>query len=210
MSPDLAQGRRVLACAIFMAVAASALDAQWIKLPTPGLPRLPDGKPNLTAPAPRTADGKPDFSGLWKNDIEWHRRRNMKKGHDPGAAHEITIVDPQRESASGHGAREAFRIVRSENDGHVDVCTQPRNAIGSNGLRAEHVPAAPGLEHRRQGLQQFNGRGLNWHDAEVRRRGYGTGDRPVAASSRARLDSRAGLRGEVRRRFEKIPWVPAG
>src|SRR5438067_3099344 len=32
---------------------------------TPGLPRMPDGKPNLVAPAPRTADGKPDLSGVW-------------------------------------------------------------------------------------------------------------------------------------------------
>src|SRR5688572_19219045 len=48
--------------------AGIGLDAQWINLPTPGLPRLPDGKPNLTAPAPRTSDGKPDLSGLWRND----------------------------------------------------------------------------------------------------------------------------------------------
>jgi len=40
--------------------------AQWMKYPAPGIPRTPDGKPNLTAPAPRTADGKADLSGLWQ------------------------------------------------------------------------------------------------------------------------------------------------
>jgi hypothetical protein len=40
--------------------------AQWLNYPTAGIPRLPDGKPNLNAPAPRTTDGKPDLSGLWE------------------------------------------------------------------------------------------------------------------------------------------------
>ena len=39
--------------------------AQWLNYPTPGIPRTPDGKPNLAAPAPRK-DGKPDLSGLWE------------------------------------------------------------------------------------------------------------------------------------------------
>jgi hypothetical protein len=39
--------------------------AQWLNYPAPGIPRLPDGKPNLSAPAPRTPDGKPDLSGIW-------------------------------------------------------------------------------------------------------------------------------------------------
>jgi len=44
---------------------SSPLGAQWLNYPTAGIPRLPDGKPNLAAPAPRTADGKPDLSGIW-------------------------------------------------------------------------------------------------------------------------------------------------
>jgi hypothetical protein len=53
------------------ALAAAALlygdaaQAQWLKEPTRGIPRRPDGSPDLTAPAPRTPDGKPDLSGLW-------------------------------------------------------------------------------------------------------------------------------------------------
>jgi hypothetical protein len=40
----------------------SALSAQWPAYPTPGVPKTADGKPNLTAPAPRGPDGKPDLS----------------------------------------------------------------------------------------------------------------------------------------------------
>jgi len=41
--------------------------AQWLNYPTPGTPRLADGKPNLSAPFPRLADGRPDLSGIWAN-----------------------------------------------------------------------------------------------------------------------------------------------
>jgi hypothetical protein len=43
----------------------SVAQAQWASVSTPGVPRLPDGRPNLAAPAPRTADGKPDLAGIW-------------------------------------------------------------------------------------------------------------------------------------------------
>jgi len=41
------------------------LAAQWLTLPTRGIPRTADGKPNLSAPAPRASDGRADLSGLW-------------------------------------------------------------------------------------------------------------------------------------------------
>ncbi len=59
---------RLLGVVVFSLFAASSLQAQWLKISTPGIPRTPDGKPNLSAPAPRMADGKPDFSGVWGFD----------------------------------------------------------------------------------------------------------------------------------------------
>lgn len=54
------------ATAIAVFLLSAPLTAQWVNLPTPGIPRTAKGKANLTAPAPRTADGKPDLTGLWQ------------------------------------------------------------------------------------------------------------------------------------------------
>jgi hypothetical protein len=46
-------------------MAAALVSGQWLNTPTPGVPRTPDGKPDLNAPAPKAADGHPDLSGVW-------------------------------------------------------------------------------------------------------------------------------------------------
>lgn len=51
----------------FVLLGAGPLFAQWINYPTPGIPRTRDGKPNLSAPAPRS-NGKRTLSGLWQTE----------------------------------------------------------------------------------------------------------------------------------------------
>ena len=60
--------KRRFTTAVLAAIVAAmtpTLSAQWPLYSQAAVPKGPDGKPNLSAPAPRTADGKPDLSGIW-------------------------------------------------------------------------------------------------------------------------------------------------
>ena len=71
-----------LAAAVVM---SASLAAQWLKQPTPGIPRSADGKVNLAAPVPRTHDGKPELAGLWRpaHGLVGDAARSLKQGGPP-------------------------------------------------------------------------------------------------------------------------------
>lgn len=65
--PKHARGSLSIAAALAaVSVMSTSLSAQWTKIPQRGIPRTSEGKPNLSAPAPRLPDGKPDLSGIWE------------------------------------------------------------------------------------------------------------------------------------------------
>jgi len=57
--------RFVLISLVLVWAGTGIAEAQWDPYPFKNVPRLPDGKVDMNAPARRTADGKPDLSGFW-------------------------------------------------------------------------------------------------------------------------------------------------
>jgi len=63
-----ATGNRKMWILIALAATPPLVRAQWLNYRTTGIPRTADGKPNLSARAPRGSGGKPDLSGLWQTE----------------------------------------------------------------------------------------------------------------------------------------------
>ena len=73
---------------IAQTLVVAGLVAQWINYPSRGIPRTPDGKPDLTAPAPKSASGKPELAGIW------HRVRPTSAPAGPEFGNTVTYYMP--------------------------------------------------------------------------------------------------------------------
>src|SRR6266849_5099657 len=131
--------RRLLVLFAFLCSGASA---QWVNYSTPGTPRTPDGKPNLTAPTPRAPDGKPDLTGVWMHEITTvaEVRRlfgdrfedaikvnsiGMEIGTQHKYAFDILVDLKPEESLLRPEARDIMRRQQAERD-PANVCTGVR------------------------------------------------------------------------------------
>lgn len=91
--------RRFALTALSLATVASA---QWIDYPAPGVPRLKNGKVNLSAPTPRL-NGKPDLTGVWghvKSTLADYRR---VLGPDYDPSKQTTLIGMENEAVHIYG-----------------------------------------------------------------------------------------------------------
>lgn len=123
---------RTIAFAILFALPALP---QWLNVPTPGIPRKPDGKPNLTAPVPRMPDGKPDLSGLWMPELTPYRFDVIQDWKDEG------VFRPE--------AQKLFlqRAINLRHDNPVTHCLPagPQAIFAAGSTRFYRIVQSPGV-----------------------------------------------------------------
>jgi hypothetical protein len=96
--------RRLLIAALLLPIGAPiGVNAQWINYPDKDIPRLKNGKANLTAPAPRGADGKPDLTGVWAHEITPVADFKRMLGSSYEAESQAALIGMELESVHKYG-----------------------------------------------------------------------------------------------------------
>jgi hypothetical protein len=108
---------------------AGPVYAQWVKIPN-SIPRAPDGKPNLSAPAPRLADGHPDLSGIWEagsNKYVLNIASDLKPGDVPFQPWAKTLVDERADGS--HSGEDPFANCLPQGVPRVNASPPPWKVI---------------------------------------------------------------------------------
>jgi hypothetical protein len=104
------RARHVVGVAIALCLASLPLSAQWRNLPTDGVPVGADGKPNMAAPAPRTAAGRVDLSGIYQSSYKYFQNIAADLGLD-----KVPMTD---EAKKIHASRVTGLLGWEEPDAH--------------------------------------------------------------------------------------------
>src|SRR5262249_42413797 len=119
----------------FLVIAAfsASASAQWLNYPTPGVPRLPDGKPNLAAPAPKTPDGKPDLSGVFVTRAGYtgNIAKHLKPGEVSMTPWAAALFKPRQDTMSKDDPQ-AYCVLSGVPREHV--VPYPFKILNSNGV----------------------------------------------------------------------------
>jgi len=124
--------RVALGVAVSVMAAIAVADAQWLKHPTAGIPRLPDGTPNLKAPAPRAADGTPDLSGIWRPPTAKYLGNLGADGIEVPMLPWAAAIFRERQANQGRDRPSAACLPHSVTD--FDTHFTPRKVIQIPGL----------------------------------------------------------------------------
>ena len=98
------RSRHLPLLAVLASLAVAPASAQWLNYPTPGTPRLPDGKANMSAPTPRAPDGHPDLTGVWSGAGPMYRyniAQDLQAGDVQPWAHALflqRLLDSRKDS----------------------------------------------------------------------------------------------------------------
>jgi hypothetical protein len=130
----------IVVSAATVVVLSASLSAQWAVHQKPGVPKGRDGKPNLTAPAPRTADGKPDLSGIWMRSTRTEAPGSAPAGQPPlatfgdvgygfkeGLPYQPWVLDLLKKRSSAFDNPDALCLPQGPLEYHLDP--QPREII---------------------------------------------------------------------------------
>jgi hypothetical protein len=94
-------GRVLIAAFVGLLTITAVAEAQWLNYPDPRIPRTPDGKPIVAAPAPRAPDGKPDLSGVWHVQSEPVEIKLQRLGPPPKGVGTVIGMEPETVSMYG-------------------------------------------------------------------------------------------------------------
>src|SRR5690349_6707074 len=103
---------------LFALLLSTPVSAQWFNQPDPRIPLTKDGKPDLTAKAPRAPDGNPDLSGVW---IRREGPSTPAGSTDKGLAFSLGWFMPKNAEIPLRPAAVADRKSTRLNSSHVEI-----------------------------------------------------------------------------------------